>query len=81
MNDFLCEQSDIIYWHDLRKNPDDLPELKGNYSETVILWTSGRKVLTAIYDGTDFWCDAEYWESVGEDVIAWYYAPVFLEDE
>lgn len=81
MGEFECEQSDIIYWHDLRKNPDDLPELKGKYSEAVILWTKDCTVITAIYDGFGFLGDFEYWESQHSDVIAWYYAPVFKEDE
>lgn len=44
------------------------------YSEAVILLTSGKKVLTAIYDGDGFISDAEFWDAVEEDVTHW--APV-----
>ena len=46
------------------------------YSEAVNVLTSGRKVVTAIWDGTDFIGDAEFWEAEGERVTHW--APVPL---
>lgn len=58
-----------------------LPELKlcgagTAYSEAVNVLTSGRKVLTAIWDGTDFISDAEFWEAEGETITHW--TPVLL---
>ena len=44
------------------------------YSEAVNVLTSGRKVLTAIFDGADFITDAEFWEAGGEEITHW--APV-----
>ena len=38
--------------------------------------TSGRKVLTAIWTGSDFIADAEFWEAEGEIVTHW--TPVLL---
>lgn len=46
------------------------------YSEAVNVMTSGRKVLTAIWDGTDFIADAEFWEADGEEITHW--TPVLL---
>lgn len=46
------------------------------YSEAVNILTSGRKVLTAIWNGTDFISDAEFWEAEGEEITHW--APVPL---
>lgn len=46
------------------------------YSEAVNVLTSGRKVLTAIWDGTEFIADAEFWEAEGEGITHW--APVLL---
>ena len=46
------------------------------YSEAVNVLTSGRKVMTAIWDGTDFIADAEFWEAEGEDITHW--TPVLL---
>lgn len=47
-----------------------------SYSEAVDVLTSGRKVLTAIWDGTDFIADAEFWDAEGEEITHW--APVLL---
>ena len=46
------------------------------YSEAVNVLTSGRKVLTAIWDGFDWICDAEFWDAEGEDITHW--TPVLL---
>lgn len=46
------------------------------YSEAVNVLTTGRKVLTAIWDGIDFIADAEFWGAEGEEVTHW--APVLL---
>lgn len=46
------------------------------YSEAVNVLTDGRKILTAIWDGTTFLCDADYWEAWGEKITHW--TPVLL---
>ena len=57
--------------------PDLIPCDAGTaYSEAVNVLTSGRKVLTAIWNGTDFIADAEFWEAEGEEVTHW--TPVLL---
>lgn len=57
--------------------PETIPCGAGtSYSEAVNVLTSGRKVLTAIWNGTEFIADAEFWEAEGEKVTHW--APVPL---
>ena len=57
--------------------PDLVPCSAGTaYSEAVNVLTSGRKVLTAIWDGIDFIADAEFWEAEGEEITHW--TPVLL---
>lgn len=46
------------------------------YSEAVNVLTSGRKVLTAIWNGAEFIADAAFWDAENEDVTHW--APVLL---
>lgn len=57
--------------------PDLIPCGAGTaYSEAVNVLTTGRKVLTAIWDGTDFIADAEFWEAENEEITHW--TPVLL---
>lgn len=51
--------------------PETIPVTGCNtaYSEAVVVLTSGRKILTAIYDGEDFICDWEFWECDSDEVI------------
>lgn len=57
--------------------PDLVPCGAGTaYSEAVNILTSGRKVLTAIWDGIDFIADAGFWEAEGETITHW--TPVLL---
>lgn len=41
------------------------------YSDAVIVWTSGRKAMIAVWDGIDFLCAADYWEAWDEAVTHW----------
>ena len=41
------------------------------YSEAVNVLTDGRKVLTAVWDGHTFLCDADYWEAWDEKITHW----------
>ena len=55
---------------------DRLPELipckAGTaYSEAVLVWTSGRKAMVAIWDGIDFLCAMSFWEAWGEEITHW----------
>ena len=55
---------------------DGLPKLilcnaGAAYSEAVNVLTTGRKVLTAIWDGFDWICDAAFWDAEGEEITHW----------
>ena len=57
--------------------PDLIPCGAGTaYSEAVNVLTSGRKVLTAIWDGFDWTTDAEFWDA--EDEVITHWTPVLL---
>lgn len=59
------------------KLPDLIPCRAGTaYSEAVNILTSGRKVLTAIWNGEDFIADAAFWDAEGEEITHW--SPVHL---
>ena len=46
------------------------------YSEAVMILTSCRKVITAIYDGTDWIGPFGFWDAEGEEITHW--TPVLL---
>lgn len=53
-----------------------LPELKPcsagtAYSEAVIVWTAGKKMMVAVWDGIDFMCAADYWDAEGDEILYW----------
>jgi hypothetical protein len=61
--------------------PDTIPCGAGwAFSEAVNVLTTGRKVLTAIWDGTDFIADAEFWEAEGEEITHWASVPLPLPE-
>lgn len=52
--------------------PDLVPCNAGTaYSEAVIVWTTGKKAMIAVWDGTDFLCAADYWDAEGETITHW----------
>ena len=75
------EKADKYKWHDLRKNPDDLPEADGNDESDYVL----------VMIGTPEWdhCELVYynhnrrvWSSLYEqNVFAWRYIEPFKEEE
>ena len=74
------EKADKYRWHDLRKNPDDLPEDNG-YGES-------EYVLVMI--GTPEWYSCEWayyshnakmWSIYEQNVFAWRYIEPFEEEE
>lgn len=82
----LEAQVDAERWHDLLKNPEDLPELIPTsvgtaYSEALAVWTTDRKIVTAIYTHEgNFWGDGDFWDVEGK-VIAWRYIMPPEEEE
>lgn len=52
--------------------PDLIPCNAGTaYSEAVITWTSGRKAMIAVWDGSDWVAPFDYWEAWGEEITHW----------
>lgn len=47
-----------------------------NYSEALIVWTSGKKIVTAIFDGENFLGDFSVWEAEDEDILYWMQPPI-----
>ena len=73
----LREQVDRRWIPVTERLPKLIPCSAGTaYSEAVNVLTTGRKVLTAIYDGNDFIADAEFWDAEGEEITHW--TPVLL---
>lgn len=57
--------------------PETIPCTAGTaYSNAVNALTSGRKVITAIWDGEDFIGDAAFWDA--EDEVITHWTPVLL---
>ena len=75
------EKADKYRWHDLRKNPDDLPEaIGGGYESEYVL----------VMIGTPEWNHCEFvyynhnsrvWSTYEQNVFAWRYIEPFEEEE
>ena len=75
------EKADKYRWHDLRKNPDDLPEaIGGGYESEYVL------VMIGIPEWNS-WEQAYYhhgkrlWSTYDQNVFAWRYIEPFEEEE
>ena len=74
------EKADKYRWHDLRKNPDDLPEaIGGGYESEYVL------VMIGIPEWNS-WEQAYYhhgkrlWSTYDQNVFAWRYVEPFKEE-
>ena len=74
------EKADKYRWHDLRKNPDDLPEAD----------EYGRSEFVFVMTGTPEWYSCEWayyhhdkklWSIYEQDVFAWRYIEPFEENK
>ena len=74
------EKADKYRWHDLRKNPDDLPEDNGY----------GKSEYVLVMIGTPEWYSCEWayyshnakmWSIYEQNVFAWRYIEPFKEEE
>ena len=74
------EKADKYRWHDLRKNPDDLPEADGNSESDYVLVMIGTPEWNS-------WKQAYYhhgkrlWSTYEQNVFAWRYIEPFEEEE
>ena len=67
-----------IQWHDLRKDPNDLPKVTKEYITNIGVMTFDR--LKDRHLWTTPICDAcDYYEEVTDEVIAWCEIPTFKE--
>lgn len=52
--------------------PNTIPCNAGTeYSEAVIVWTTGNKAMIAVWDGIDLICPIDFWEAWGEEITHW----------
>ena len=74
------EEADYYKWHDLRKNPDDLPEAD----------EYGKSEYVLVMIGTPEWYSCEWayyshnakqWSIYEQNVFAWRYIEPFKEEE
>ena len=74
----FAEDNNVGKWIPVSERlPDTIPNSAGTaYSDAVNALTSGRKVITAIWDGEDFIGDADFWEAEDEEITHW--TPVLL---
>lgn len=74
------EKADKYRWHDLRKNPNDLPKADGNSESEYVLVMIGTPEWNS-------WGQAYYhhgkrlWSTYEQDVFAWRYIEPFEEEE
>lgn len=61
--------------------PSTIPCNAGTeYSEAVIVWTTGNKAMIAVWDGIDFICPTDFWEAWGEEITHWMPLPEVPEE-
>lgn len=87
----VIDEQKTVYAAELLRNQwisveDRLPELipcsaGTGYSEAVVVLTSGKKAMIAIWDGVDFICAASYWDAEGEQITHWMALPELPEED
>ena len=74
------EKADKYRWHDLRKNPDDLPEADEYGCSEYVLAVTG----TPEWDNHE-WAyynhNTRMWSTYGQNVFAWRYVEPFKENK
>ena len=63
-------------WHDLRKDPNDLPKEDKQYLCLIKSWVGGGKVYACLIYNTQY----HSWQESYGDVIAWCEEPQFEEE-
>ena len=74
------EKAEKYRWHDLRKNPDDLPEAdEYGCSEYVLVMTGTPEWYSC--EWAYYHHDKKLWSIYEQDVFAWRYIEPFKENE
>ena len=74
------EKADKYRWHDLRKNPDDLPEADGNSESEYVLVMIGTPEWNS-WEQAYYHHDKKLWSTYDQNVFAWRYIEPFEEEE
>ena len=75
------EKADKYRWHDLRKNPDDLPEgFEGGYESEYVLVMTGTPKWNS-WEQAYYHHDKRMWSTYEQNVFAWRYIEPFEEEE
>ena len=75
------EKADKYRWHDLRKNPDDLPEaIGGGYESDYVLVMIGTPEWNS-WEQAYYKHDKRMWSTYEQNVFAWRYIEPFKEEE
>ena len=75
------EKADKYRWHDLRKNPDDLPEgFEGGYESEYVLAMIGTPEWNS-WEQAYYHHGKRLWTTYEQNVFAWRYIEPFKEEE
>ena len=74
------EKANKYRWHDLRKNPDDLPEADGNSESDYVLVMIGTPEWNS-WEQAYYHHDKKLWSTYEQNVFAWRYIEPFKEEE
>ena len=73
------EKADKYRWHDLRKNPDDLPEADGNSESEYVLVMIGTPEWNS-WEQAYYHHGKRLWTTYEQNVFAWRYIEPFKEE-
>ena len=73
-------KTDKYRWHDLRKNPDDLPEADGNSESKYVLVIIGTPEWNS-WEQAYYKHDKRMWSTYEQNVFAWRYIEPFEEEK
>ena len=74
------EKAEKYRWHDLRKNPDDLPEADGNSESDYVLVMIGTPEWNS-WEQAYYHHGKRLWSTYEQNVFAWRYIEPFKEGE
>lgn len=74
------EKADKYRWHDLRKNPNDLPKADGNSESEYVLVMIGTPEWNS-WEQAYYHHGNEEWSTYDQNVFAWRYIEPFEEEE